>query len=218
MMWAELKLGKVVDWTILKSALGIYIPIQQDIPRGVLKFPSGRLSIKKTQLEKLDPYVLSDSSPHSGFDGSQPLKLSNNPAAVASIKLQMRKRTHNDEQLLFLHIADVQLIPHNLGTSKTAGVSTTVGANSMAGVSDTAGTDGIFVVVALQGASTSPGTRASASANYSLGSSGSAGAIQPIAATYPLIPHDNLRMLEIRSNMDAFGTTPIPPASQMALL
>jgi hypothetical protein len=32
-----------------------------------------------------------------------------------------------------------------------------------------------------------------------------------------MTPRNNLRMLEIMLNMDAFGTTPIPPASQMAL-
>jgi hypothetical protein len=45
---------------------------------------------------KMDAYVYSGSSPDSDFDGSQPLKLSNNPAAVASKRLQIKKRTHDD--------------------------------------------------------------------------------------------------------------------------
>jgi hypothetical protein len=50
MVWAELKLEKVVDWTTLKAAPGIHIPTQRDIPRGVLKFPEGGLSIKRMRL------------------------------------------------------------------------------------------------------------------------------------------------------------------------
>jgi hypothetical protein len=90
-------LGKVVDWRTLKAAPGIHIPIEQDIPWGVLKFPGGGLSIRRTQVEKPDPYETSDSSPNSDSDGSQPLKLSNNPAAVASRRLRMRKRGRDDE-------------------------------------------------------------------------------------------------------------------------
>jgi hypothetical protein len=87
----------VVDWRTLKAAPGIHIPIEQDIPWGVLKFPGGGLSIRRTQVEKPDPYETSDSSPNSDSDGSQPLKLSNNPAAVASRRLRMRKRGRDDE-------------------------------------------------------------------------------------------------------------------------
>jgi hypothetical protein len=70
MVWAELKLEKVVDWTTLKAAPGIHIPTQQDIPWGVLKFPEGGLSIKRTIPEKSDPYVSSDSSLDSDSDES----------------------------------------------------------------------------------------------------------------------------------------------------
>jgi hypothetical protein len=93
MVWAELKLRKLVDWTTLKAAPGIHIPTEQDIPQGVLKFPRGGLSIKRTALEKMDPYVSNDSSPDSNSDEKQPMRLSNNPTAVASRRLRMRKRT-----------------------------------------------------------------------------------------------------------------------------
>jgi hypothetical protein len=89
MVGVKLKLGKVVDWTTLKAVPGMHIPTQQDILQGVLKFPEGGLSIKKTQPEKQDPYLSSDSSPDSDSDGSQPLKLSNNLAIVESRRLQM---------------------------------------------------------------------------------------------------------------------------------
>jgi hypothetical protein len=42
-------------------------------------------------VEKPEEYETSDSNPDSDSDGSQPLKLSNNPAAVASRRLRMRK-------------------------------------------------------------------------------------------------------------------------------
>jgi hypothetical protein len=69
MVWVELKLGKLVDWTTLKAAPGIHIPTEQDIPRGVLNFPGGGFRNKKTIPEKTDPYVSNDSSPDSDFDG-----------------------------------------------------------------------------------------------------------------------------------------------------
>jgi hypothetical protein len=46
---------------------------------------------------------------------------------------------------------------------------------------------------------------------------GSVGAIQPPAATYPKTPRDNLRTLELRSNIEAIGTAPGPPALQTPL-
>jgi hypothetical protein len=48
MVWAKLKLEKVVDWKTLKAAPGIHIPTERDIPRGVLKFPERGLSIRRT--------------------------------------------------------------------------------------------------------------------------------------------------------------------------
>jgi hypothetical protein len=89
MVWAELKVGKLVDWTTLKAVPGIHIPTERDIPRGVLKFPGDGLSIKRTVPEKTDPYVSSDSSPDNDSDRSQPMRLSNNPAAVASRRLRI---------------------------------------------------------------------------------------------------------------------------------
>jgi hypothetical protein len=80
-----------VDWRTLKAAPGIHIPTERDIPRGVLKFLGGGLSIR-TQVEKPEDYETSDSDPNSDSDGSQLLKLSDNSAAVASRRLRMRKR------------------------------------------------------------------------------------------------------------------------------
>jgi hypothetical protein len=43
------------------------------------------------------------------------------------------------------------------------------------------------------------------------GANGSAGADNnPFLTAYPGNPRDNLRMLEIRANMDAFATPPLP--------
>ena len=87
--------------------------------------------MKRSQPEKLDPYVSSDSSLDNDFDGSQPLKLSNNPLVVAFRRLRMRKRTHNDEQLLLLHLANLHMVPYIAGTSHMASASNTVGAKGI---------------------------------------------------------------------------------------
>ena len=70
MVWTELKLEKAVDWMTLKVAPGIHIPTQQDILRGVLKFPEEGLSVRRTIPEKPDPYVSSDSFLDNDFDES----------------------------------------------------------------------------------------------------------------------------------------------------
>jgi hypothetical protein len=85
MVWAELKVGKLVDWTTLKAVPGIHIPTERDIPRGVLKFPGDGLSIKRTVPEKTDPYVSSDSYPDNdcGYErkrGMMNISLSFKPA------------------------------------------------------------------------------------------------------------------------------------------
>jgi hypothetical protein len=61
------------------------------------------------------------------------------------------------------------------------------------------------------------GTHASAGANYNPGTSESPSAIQPFVVTYPMTLRNNLRTLEIKSNLDAFGSAPILLALQMAL-
>jgi hypothetical protein len=218
MVWAELKLGKMVDWRTLKAALGIHIPTERDIPWGVLKFPGGGLSIRLTQVEKPNEYETSDSDPDSDSDGSQPLKLSNNPAAIASRRLRMRKRGRDDEQLPLLHPPHLNVVLHIPGASNMAGASNTEGAINTAGTintagaintagtssSDAVGAGGMLLALALQGA------RIMAGADNNPGASGSAGTNQPIFTTYPGNPHDNLRMLEIRANMDAFATPAVP--------
>jgi hypothetical protein len=135
----------------------------------------------------------------------------------------MRKRARDDEQLPSLHIADVQLGPHIGSASNIVGTSSTVSTSNVAGMRDIAGASNIVgaftlpVAVALQGASTTLGARASTCANFNPGTIGSASTIQPLATMYLLTPRNNLRMLEIWSNMEAFGTLPVPSASQTSL-
>jgi hypothetical protein len=112
-------------------------------------------------VEKADPYETSDSFPNSDSDGSQPLKLSNNLTAVASRRLRMRKRGHDDEQLPPLHPSHLHMVPHVPRTSNMAGVSNTAGASNTgdasntpgasdaAGMSDTAGSCGMLLALAL---------------------------------------------------------------------
>jgi hypothetical protein len=221
MVWAELKLGKEVDWRTLKFAPGIHIPTERDIPWGILKFPEGRLSIR-TQVDKADPYETSNSSLDNNSDGSQPFKLSNNPVAIASRRLRMKKRGHDDEQLPPLHPPHLHVVPHVPGASNTAGtsnmlgpsiivgVSNIAGANDTACASNAAGARGMLLALTLQGARNMAGAHASAGVDNNPGASGSAGANQPFPTTYLGNPHNNLRILEIRANMDAFGTPPLP--------
>jgi hypothetical protein len=54
------------------------------------------------------------------------------------------------------------------------------------------------------------GTRASAGADNNPGANGSAGVNQPFLTAYPRNPCDNLRMLKIKANMDAFGSPAVP--------
>jgi hypothetical protein len=68
----------------------------------------------------------------------------------------------------------------------------------------TLGAGGMLLALALQGA------RIMAGADNNPGAGGSLGANQPIFTTYPGNPRDNLRMLEIRANMDAFATPGVP--------
>jgi hypothetical protein len=134
MVWAERKLEKMMDSRALKAAPGIHIPTERDIPRGVLKFPGGGLSIR-TQVEKPKDYEMSDFDPDSHSDGSQPLKLSNNPAVVASRRLRMRKRGCDDGQLPLLHPPHLNVVPHILGAINMAGASNIAGASNTAGTS-----------------------------------------------------------------------------------
>jgi hypothetical protein len=163
-------------------------------------------------VEKADPYETSDSSLDSDFDGSQLSKLLNNPAAVASRRLRMRKRGRDDEQLPLLHPPHLHVVPHIPGVSNMAGSSITAGASNSdaAGASDTVGAGGMLLALALQGARNMAGARTSASADNNPGTNGSAGTNQPFLTAYPGNPRDNLRMLEIRANMDAFATPLVP--------
>jgi hypothetical protein len=174
-------LGKVVDWRTLKAAPGIHIPIECDIHRGVLKLPEGGLSIRRTLVEKADPYETRDSFPDNDSDGSQPLKLSNNPTVVASRRLRMRKRGRDDKQLPPLHPTHLHVVLHVPNASNTAGASNTlgasiiVGASNIAGASDTAGAGRMLLALALQGTRNMAGARASIGTDNNSGTSGSAG-------------------------------------------
>jgi hypothetical protein len=146
-------------------------------------------------VEKPEDYETSDSDPNSDSDGSQPLKLSNNPAAIVSRRLRMRKRGHDDGQLPLLHPPHLNVVPHILGAINTAGSSS----------SDVAGAGGRLLALALQGARNMAGTDNNPSASGMSGTDNN-----PFFTTYPGNPRDNLRMLEIRANMDAFATPPLP--------
>jgi hypothetical protein len=162
--------------------------------------------------------------------------LSNNPAAIASRRLRMRKRGRDDEQLPLLHPPHLNVVPHIPGASNTAGAINTAGSintagaintvgtintagasnSDAAGASGSAGVGGMLLALAFQsarnmaGADNNPGANGMSSADNNLGASGSAGANQPFLTAYPGNPRDNLRMLEIRANMDAFATPPVP--------
>jgi hypothetical protein len=125
------------------------------------------------------------------------MKLSNNPTAVASRRLQMIKRTRDDKHLPFLQAGDVHLGQHTTGARDAVGSSNLAGANTFP------------LAVAL------PGASGSAGANFTSGVSGSIGAIQAISAMYLGTPWENLRILEIMSNLGAFA--PDPPVLKTGL-
>jgi hypothetical protein len=101
------------------------------------------------------------------------------------------------------------------GVSNIAGTSDIAGVSGAVGASNSAGTNTFPLAVAPLGANIMPGTSGSAGANFTLGTSGSVGAIQANFATYPGTPWDNLRMLEIRSNLGAYASDPL--VSEMGL-
>jgi hypothetical protein len=107
---------------------------------------------------KSDAYVSSESSPNSDSDGSQPLKLLNNPTIVASLRLQMKKRAQDDEKLPPLHTAEVYLGPHTTGASHMVGVSNTAGVSNTVGASNTANASNITGASDTTGASNTAGT------------------------------------------------------------
>jgi hypothetical protein len=146
-------------------------------------------------VEKPEDYETSNSDHDNDSDGSQPLKLSNNLGAIASRRLRMRKRGRDDEQLPLLHPPHLNVVPHIPGARNTAGASS----------NDAAGACGMLLALTFQGA------RNMAGADNNPGASRSASADNnPFLTTYPRNPRDNLRMLEIRANMDAFATPPLP--------
>jgi hypothetical protein len=113
--------------------------------------------------------------------------------------------------LPFIHPIYIPDASNTAGAINMASTSNTAGASSSdaAGTSDTAGVGGMLLALALQGTRNMAGACASAGTDNNLGASRSAGANQPFLTTYPGNPLDNLRMLEIRANMDAFGTPPL---------
>ena len=132
----------------------------------------------------------------------------------------MKKRRRDDEQLPPFHPFHLHEVLHIPGTSNTAsasnivgasittGASNTVSASDAVGASNTVGTDRMLPPIAIQGMSNTASARATAGADIP-GINRLVGAHQPLPTVYLVNPHDNLRMLEIRANMDAFATTPI---------
>jgi hypothetical protein len=90
------------------------------------------------------------------------------------------------------------------GARIMAGADNNPGASGSLGADNHPGTSGSL------GADNNPGAIGSLGVNNNLGASLMAGANQPLFTAYPGNPRDNLRMLEIRANMDAFATPPIP--------
>jgi hypothetical protein len=111
----------------------------------------------------------------------------------------MRKRGRDDEQLPLLHPPHLHVVPHIPGTSNTMGASS----SHAAGASGTTGAGRMLLALALQDARNMAGTDNNPSA------SGLAGMNQPFLTAYLGNPRDNLRMLEIKANMDAFATPPV---------
>jgi hypothetical protein len=121
-----------------------------------------------TQPRKLDRYVSSNSFINNDLEGSQQLKLSSNPVAIASRRLQFRKRTWNDEHVASHENAEVHMSPHMVGVSNTTGASNPP------------------IVVVQLGANIAPGT------NIILGANGSSCAT---ATQLPVSASPTLRMV-----------------------
>jgi hypothetical protein len=92
MVWAEVKLGKAVDWTTIKSTPRVIIPRDPVIPRGVLRFPEGGLTNPATAPRvREEPYHTDDSPDTSDSDGGPPV-FDQHQAGTISAK-RVRKRT-----------------------------------------------------------------------------------------------------------------------------
>lgn len=93
MVWAELKLGKTVDWTTIKSTPRVHIPRAPSIPRGVLKFPQGGL-INPTIAPKLreEPYHTDDSPDTSDSDGGPPVFDQHQAGTISAKRVRKRSR------------------------------------------------------------------------------------------------------------------------------
>jgi hypothetical protein len=75
------------------------------------------------------------------------MKLSNNLAAIASRRLQMRKRTWDDEYLPLLQASDVHLYQHTAGASDTMGTSEIAYASNIMDASNAAGANAFLATV-----------------------------------------------------------------------
>jgi hypothetical protein len=124
----------------------------------------------------LDTYVSSNSSTDDGSDGSQPLKLSNNPVAVASRRLWFKKRTQDDEHVPLHQNATIYLAPRIVGMSHTTGASHIMGASNTAGTSNTSRANTSLAAATHMDANTTIGAGALVGANINLGAKGSASA------------------------------------------
>jgi hypothetical protein len=102
-----------------------------------------------------------------------------------------------------------------MGASNLAGASDIASASVVVDASNSTGTNVFPLAVAFVGANITPGASGSGGANVTLGASGSDSAIQPISAMHLGTPRDNLRIMEIRSNLGAFVLD--PPVSETGL-
>jgi hypothetical protein len=115
--------------------------------------------------------------------------------------------------------AEVHLALHTARTSHTAGVSSIVGssntatATNTASESNTSGANTPTTAMTHMDANAIPGT--SVGININLGANKSASTIQPPGTTFPSTPCANLRMLELKSNIQGLTTVPGSPIAQL---
>jgi hypothetical protein len=86
----------------------------RNILRDVLKYSKGRLSIRRSQIEKEDIYVAENSSTNNS-NGGRLLKLSSNLAVVASRRLRLKKRMRGDQHVVAHENAQRQMCTDRAG-------------------------------------------------------------------------------------------------------
>ena len=93
MVWVELKLGKSVDWSSIKSTPRVIIPHDPVIPRGVLKFPGGGLvNTDAAPRTREEPYHSDDSPYTSDSDGGPPVFDQHQVGSISAKRVRKRNR------------------------------------------------------------------------------------------------------------------------------